>query len=41
MLEFTLDLTGPKAQKIMPDALRHDAGVLVDVRTDLPSSIGA
>jgi hypothetical protein len=40
MLEFNLNLLGPKAQKNIPDALRYEPGLSVDVLADLALPIG-
>ncbi len=40
MLEFTLNILGPKAQKNIPDALRYEPGFSVDVLADLALPIG-
>jgi hypothetical protein len=40
MLEFDLNLIGPKAQKNIPDALRYEPGFSVDVLADLALPIG-
>jgi hypothetical protein len=40
MLEFNLNLVGPKAQKNLPDALRYEPGFSVDLLADLALPIG-
>jgi hypothetical protein len=40
MLEFNLNLIGPKAQKTIPDALRYEPGFSVDLLADLALPIG-
>ena len=40
MLEFNLNLLGPKAQKNIPDALRYEPGFSVDLLADLALPIG-
>ena len=40
MLEFNLNLLGPKAQKNIPDALRYQPGFSVDLIADLALPIG-
>jgi hypothetical protein len=40
MLEFDLNLIGPKAQRNIPDLLRYEAGFSVDVLADLAVPIG-
>jgi len=40
MLEFNLNLIGPKAQKNIPDALRYEPGFSVDLLADLALPIG-
>jgi hypothetical protein len=40
MLEFDLNLIGPKAQKSLPDLLRYEPGFSVDVLADLALPIG-
>ena len=40
MLEFTLNVLGPKAQKNLPDALRYEPGFSVDLLADLALPIG-
>ncbi len=40
MLEFNLNILGPKAQKNIPDALRYEPGFSVDVLADLALPIG-
>jgi hypothetical protein len=40
MLEFNLNLIGPKAQKNIPDALRYEPGLSVDLLADLALPIG-
>jgi len=40
MLEFDLNLIGPKAQKTIPDALRYEPGFSVDLLADLALPIG-
>jgi hypothetical protein len=40
MLEFDLNVIGPRAQKIIPDALRYEPGFSVDVLADLAIPIG-
>jgi hypothetical protein len=40
MLEFTLNVVGPKAQKNIPDVLRYEPGFSVDLLFDLTLPIG-
>ncbi len=40
MLEFDINVFGPKAQKNIPDVLRYEPGLSVDVLTDLALPIG-
>lgn len=40
MLEFSLNLIGPPAQKNLPDALRYEPGFSVDLLADLALPIG-
>jgi hypothetical protein len=40
MLEFDINLIGPKAQKNIPDAMRYEPGFSVDVLADLAVPIG-
>ncbi|HZT75865.1 MAG TPA: transporter [Vicinamibacterales bacterium] len=40
MMEFDLNVIGPKAQRNIPDALRYEPGFSVDVLTDLAVPIG-
>jgi hypothetical protein len=40
MLEFTVNLLGPKAQKALPDVLRYEPGFSVDFLADLALPIG-
>jgi hypothetical protein len=40
MLEFNLNLVGPKAQKNIPDALRYQPGFSLDLLADLALPIG-
>ena len=40
MIEFDLNLIGPKAQKSIPDALRYEPGFSVDLLADLAVPIG-
>jgi len=40
MLEFSINLIGPAAQKNIPDALRYEPGFSVDLLTDLALPIG-
>jgi hypothetical protein len=40
MLEFDLNLIGPKAQKSIPDALRYEPGFSLDILADLAVPIG-
>ena len=40
MFEFNLNLVGPKAQKNIPDALRYEPRVTIDVLADLAVPIG-
>jgi hypothetical protein len=40
MLEFSLNVIGPRAQKNIPDALRYEPGFSVDVLADLALPIG-
>jgi Putative MetA-pathway of phenol degradation len=40
MLEFNMNLIGPKAQKNLPDVLRYEPGFSVDVLADLAVPIG-
>lgn len=40
MLEFALNVIGPKAQNTLPDVLRYEPGFSVDVLTDLAIPIG-
>jgi hypothetical protein len=40
MLEFNLNLIGPKAQKNIPDAIRYEPGFSVDLLADLALPIG-
>jgi hypothetical protein len=40
MLEFDLNVIGPKAQKNIPDTLRYEPGFSVDVLADLAVPIG-
>jgi len=40
MLEFDINLIGPKAQKNIPDALRYEPGFSVDLLADLALPIG-
>jgi hypothetical protein len=40
MLEFNLNVIGPKAQKTIPDALRYQPGFSVDLLADLALPIG-
>jgi hypothetical protein len=40
MLEFNLNLIGPKAQKTIPDVLRYEPGFSVDLLADLALPIG-
>jgi hypothetical protein len=40
MLEFDVNLLGPRAQKNIPDALRYEPGFSVDVLADLAVPIG-
>jgi hypothetical protein len=40
MLEFNLNLLGPKAQKNIPDVLRYEPGFSVDLLADLALPIG-
>jgi Putative MetA-pathway of phenol degradation len=40
MLEFNLNILGPKAQKNIPDAMRYEPGFSVDVLADLALPIG-
>lgn len=40
MIEFNLNLIGPKAQKNIPDALRYEPGFSVDLLADLAVPVG-
>ncbi len=40
MLEFNINILGPKAQKNIPDALRYEPGFSVDLLADLALPIG-
>ena len=40
MLEFDINILGPPAQKIIPDALRYEPGFSVDLLVDLALPIG-
>jgi hypothetical protein len=40
MLEFDLNVIGPRAQKNLPDALRYEPGFSIDVLADLALPIG-
>ena len=40
MLEFTINVIGPPAQKNMPDALRYEPGLSVDLLADLALPVG-
>ena len=40
MLEFNINILGPKAQKNVPDALRYEPGFSVDLLADLALPIG-
>jgi len=40
MLEFDINIVGPKAQKNIPDALRYEPGFSVDLLVDLALPIG-
>jgi hypothetical protein len=40
MLEFDLNLIGPKAQKNIPDAMRYEPGFSLDILADLALPIG-
>jgi hypothetical protein len=40
MLEFNINVVGPKAQKNIPDALRYEPGLSVDLLADLAVPIG-
>jgi hypothetical protein len=40
MLEFDINILGPKAQKNIPDALRYEPGFSVDLLADLALPIG-
>ena len=40
MLEFTMNLIGPKAQKSIPDAIRYEPGFSMDILADLAVPIG-
>jgi hypothetical protein len=40
MLEFDLNLIGPKAQKNIPDALRYEPGFSLDILADLALPVG-
>ncbi len=40
MLEFAINILGPKAQKNIPDALRYEPGFSVDLLADLALPIG-
>jgi hypothetical protein len=40
MLEFDINLLGPKAQKSLPDSLRYEPGFSVDLLADLALPIG-
>ena len=40
MLEFTLNVIGPKAQNTLPDVLRYQPGLSVDILADLAIPIG-
>jgi len=40
MLEFTINLLGPRAQKNIPDALRYEPGFSVDLLADLALPVG-
>jgi len=40
MLEFDLNVFGPKSQKLLPDVLRYEPGLSVDVLADLAFPIG-
>ena len=40
MLEFDLNIIGPKAQKIIPDAMRYEPGFSLDVLADMAVPIG-
>ncbi|NSL55214.1 transporter [Uliginosibacterium aquaticum] len=40
MLEFDINLIGPKAQKTIPDAVRYEPGFSLDVLADLALPIG-
>lgn len=40
MLEFNINLIGPKAQKNIPDAMRYEPGFSVDLLADLAFPIG-
>jgi hypothetical protein len=40
MLEFNMNLIGPKAQKSLPDALRYEPGFSVDMLADVAFPIG-
>ena len=40
MLEFNLNLIGPKAQKTIPDVLRYEPGFTLDLLVDLALPIG-
>jgi hypothetical protein len=40
MVEFVVNLIGPRAQKVIPDTLRYEPGFSVDVLADLAVPIG-
>jgi hypothetical protein len=40
MLEFNINVIGPRAQKNIPDALRYEPGISVDLLADLALPIG-
>jgi hypothetical protein len=40
MLEFNINLVGPKAQKALPDVLRYEPGFSVDLLADLALPVG-
>jgi len=40
MLEFDINILGPKAQKNIPDAMRYEPGFSIDLLADLALPIG-
>ena len=40
MLEFDINIVGPKAQKTIPDVLRYEPGFSIDLLADLAFPIG-